>query len=322
AGLLRDGALYPDVSGLDYFEIDQAMFAGWPPATGLLLLGDFDHASVTAAYTGRSFTEETRDGLPLLCPPDGCDSGTAVDLAAGSSGDIFDFSGLGQRVPILRVPGGYFGSPSLDFVEQTAAASATGSTLYAADDIYTLALALTDPERYAQPVIQVLFFSPENFQRTAPRTGTIDMGRGNVEVPGYFSDYGDLPGYDLVALADMDDGEQQIAVLALLYDDETAAQTAAAELENRIRLFTDFFSTRSEAFRFIEMIDNPTAVDVTHHVFSVDETGLSVALLEIRYPRANFVTSASNSQQPGLIYGLFFNSWLRASLDILWTIED
>jgi hypothetical protein len=132
-GLLGIGAEWPRVVGFDPMAIDRQVAYGSPPATGLVLAGDFDPAAIGAALSARGFVSEPTDGDAILwCSPDGCDAGMEMDLAGREPADPFG-GRLGRRQPLAVSDSVLVSSADLATVEASLEA-ASGSTPSLADD--------------------------------------------------------------------------------------------------------------------------------------------------------------------------------------------
>jgi hypothetical protein len=115
----------PEAVGFDYFDITATLGFGQPPENGLVLLGDFDPATIGAALAANDFTEEEPG---LWCGPGGCENGTEIDFGAISDGNPFG-GHLGRRQPTVVTPDVLMSAPVLDIVEGHLDAAAGGPSL-------------------------------------------------------------------------------------------------------------------------------------------------------------------------------------------------
>jgi hypothetical protein len=99
------------------------------------------------------------------------------------------------------------------------------------------------------------------------------------QLPPQMAGYGPLPGYNLAALADLEDGGDQIALVALVYDDEAEAQAAAAEMTRRIAAFSNPQSDDDTPY-----LENVEGVVDEPRVYHSESTDLYVAIAVARYP--------------------------------------
>jgi hypothetical protein len=78
--LFRGAPDWPALIGFDFFDVDREVAFGDPPADGIVLFGEFEPSAIAAAFAARGYTATETDGRSLLCPPDGCDSGTRLHM--------------------------------------------------------------------------------------------------------------------------------------------------------------------------------------------------------------------------------------------------
>src|SRR5690625_6249437 len=120
--LLPTAPLYPEVLGLDLFDIRQTLEFNEPPEQALVLLGEFDDEAVVAAFEARDYVV-AGDSPHLLCPAAGCDTGMVPDLRNRDPANVFG-GDLGRRFPVLLSAAGIIGSPSEALLQESAAAHA------------------------------------------------------------------------------------------------------------------------------------------------------------------------------------------------------
>jgi hypothetical protein len=112
------------------------------------------------------------------------------------------------------------------------------------------------------------------------------------------ADLDPLPVYRVAVLAALYDSENQVSLIALVYDNEDDAQRAAEEVRDRIATFDP-----NDAFEELAVkIDDPTVY--------TDDSGLAVAIAALRYPYPEqSETDLTNSN--GLLYRLWMNAVYR-----------
>lgn len=217
----------PEVMGLDYFDIDRALEFGLPPENGFIYAGDFDLEAVAQAHLARDYTETDLGGISLWCGPVGCENGMQQDLQNRDVANIFG-GDLGRQFPFLVLPQYLAASVGLPTITgmadayQGEALSLLNAPAYRAG---AEALAQSDGQ-----LVQTQFYPADEF-------GTILLGRpGPItdQMMALWEGYGALPVYELLVLADFQQGEDQVAMVGLVYTSEEEARTGAEELSQRI----------------------------------------------------------------------------------------
>jgi hypothetical protein len=331
--LLLGGADMQSVSGVDFFEIDHAITFGAPPAQGTIFQGQFDVDAIETASLGRDYEQADINGVTAWCWIEGCDEGLKVNIVDRNPSNIFDPS-LGRNPPFLILNDGdtVAYAFALEVVEEMASAS-LGETRSLADapDYQAMASAITDPDMYTGDLVQVNIFpfDPVNNVQDYTIFETREdyeefIGSGGIGVlPPMASDfvnYGDLPTYQLAALVDRQEGETQIAMIALVYASEESAQTAAQELTSRLASFSGEIVT-GDPTPFASMIDGAQVND--GYVYASDEAGLYVAVASVSYPlpEENFSSGEAAAEvAPGILYRRWMDSIFRRAFSPLWQI--
>lgn len=234
----------PRLVGFSFFDIDQSMTFGQPPAMGTILKGNFDPAQIAEAYSAREFTSTQVADATLWCGPDGCESGFNIDLAGREVGNPFGGE-IGRKEPLAVLPNGFVAdSPHFPIVEAVLDVSQDSSnSLVAVPDYRAVAEALIANGS----LVQAQFINP------------LDIAFADLVLPEQMASieevvagYGELPVYSLAVLADTWEGDEQTAWIGLVYNSAETAQQAADELTTRIntsislvtdRPFTDALAT-------------------------------------------------------------------------------
>ena len=313
----------PDVVGLDYFAINRAISWGSPPSAGMMLGGEFDIEAVSQAHADRDYQANDFAGVTVWCGPNGCDSGFETNIENINPANIFD-PRLGRAVPVLVMPGYLASSPDISVVEGVANATVDESdSLLDVWQYRTAAEAITDSETYSGDLIQVNFLNPDPvsdvdltlFEDRETYEEMVENGMGMGLVPEFraeWLEYGELPPYLLSALVDRFDGENNQAIVALIYVNEEAAQTAATELANRLsNYYLPPFGDSEEPVNVVEFV-NGAVVDEPY-VYHSEETGLYAAVASISYPlpEVEGETFAEGSAPPGQVYRFWIQDVYR-----------
>jgi hypothetical protein len=100
-----------DSTGINFFAIERTISYGRPPATGVILQGNFNNDAIVAAYTENGWeVERDEDGVIMLCSVEGCDSGLQTKLDQRNLANPFGGE-LGRVEPIALTDGFIYNSP-------------------------------------------------------------------------------------------------------------------------------------------------------------------------------------------------------------------
>jgi hypothetical protein len=284
----------PVTVGFDFFDVNQTLTFGAPPATTVLWSGDFDLDAIAAAHQARGYLQAEVGGLPAWCGKEGCDSGMQQDFRNIEPGNLFD-PALGRPVPFLTLPGTLISSPAWEMLEELADTSEGNmSSLLDAPDYRTLAEAITESSVNSGELVSALFLptqavmleldlnDPTSLAPFLGQHATPDQLEQLAQegVPDFIADYGTLPPYQLAAMADRQEGDQQVAVIALAYESAEDAEIAAPELAQRLESFSNILMTHSDD----PLLNLFPSTSIEARVYASAETGFSAAVVEVRYP--------------------------------------
>jgi hypothetical protein len=279
-----------ELLGFEWFDIDQSLSFGVPPTDGAILRGEFDAERVRAAFEARDFAAETIDGVKVLCWIEGCDQGLAMDVRSRNPANPFG-GNLGRREPVALLPNLLLNSAEIETVTGMIAA-ATGAAPSLLDDPDYAAIADLISELGAADV--------ELIQLHIYRQADIVDFSVPESLASVVDTLGPLPPYSIAALADLQDGETQIALAALVYETAEPAETAAGELTARIASF----DSRDEFTEAQVEIDSS-------QVFTSAAGDRFVAVGSLRYPLPSNDSSDDTLTQSGLIYRRWLNGFFR-----------
>ena len=260
---LDDSAETAEVVGFDLFDIDRALTFGRPPARGLILQGRYDAPAIEEAYSARGYTAGQNNGVVLLQRGDG-ESGSDINVNAINLANPFGGE-LGRLQP-LAVTAEYLLSTPNDALFDDMVNSYVGyaQSLYTRPELVAAAEAVSIGHG---DLLQALFYDPET-------GGTQTSDLHNVTAR-----YGPLPAYSVAVVADLQDGPDQIALVALVYEREDKARAAAAELTDRLGDFPNLTARMREP----AIAHEPNATLEAPNVYFSPGTGLYVALASVRY---------------------------------------
>ncbi len=263
----------PRLVGFEWFDVNRGLTFGIPPAEGTIFAGEFDTGNMGEALSARDFEQVDYEGVAIWRRfEDG-----SVSIEDREPGDPFG-GALGRAARIAVIPGNddmiYLANSAADIGTQMMVDAAQGNVASLADDpdYRALAEAVTDSNYYGGVLIQASVFH-------VFRVGFVPdepvMAGGDEDAPDPMADYGELPVYSLAMLADRQEGDEEVHIVALVYADADTAQIAAEELAARLGTFARH--------------DDPTFILVDYygsqietHVYENEEIGRAVAVVEVR----------------------------------------
>lgn len=321
-----------DVVGFDFFDIDRVVTFDRPPRTGIIYWGEFDAASIANAHIARDYTTTPiNDDVTLWCGPIGCENGAETDVDNIERANIFG-GDLGRQVPFYVTPDFIYTTPSIDYLnalpdlyEGTVASILARPTFLAGAEAISTGTGTLIQAQFLVPAqvgnfTEYFVLGPEfsqdrisELEESGELESVLEEARSRV-IP----NYQDLDPYELAILADRQEGDQQVALVALVFDSEEAARFAAEEVTQRIGTFSNFIFTRREE-AFIEIFGGTLDEPRVYYSPAADRW---VALASARYPLpSNALIDPltgeplpEDSDQRGMIRdsGLLFRSWIDA----------
>jgi hypothetical protein len=254
-----------DVVGFSWRDVNRLLEAGNPRDVLVVYEGNFDTGAIDAALTARDFASEERDGVSVWHRYEDGEANFQDTEEAdpfyghlGSSARIADY---GEQLIFAR---------DWPIIEGANAARTNNTpSLADADDYRTLAEAVNSEGILIRAIIlpeditQQLLFSGEEI--TSMQEGFPEAWNIHLE------DWGTLPPPSIAALADQQQGNDQVNIIALVYDDATTAQTAAQEIATRLQSFDP-------------ALYEPLGVTIDAPRVHIDDSGFAVALASVRYP--------------------------------------
>jgi len=327
-------AAIPERMGFGVFDVDRTLDFGNPPAIGTVWQGEFDQEAITAAHTEeRDYITAEVAGITAVCQAAGCESRLEFDPAANDRTNLFDLL-LQRPVPFLLLPDALISvgeSALLPTVAETV--NAERASLYD-DPAYRLIVdALTQNDDYDGDLIQAQIIPQNDFLQRAvdfdDAASVAELPRllqpvgepGAADVPAWARGYGELIPYNLAALADIQDGDTQLAVIALQYEDIVTAERATFELERRV---IDFANTglagRNQPL--VERFDGT----VSTFTYTDAESLRGVAVVVVRYPNPpvaeEFPPDGGQPSTPaGGYYQELYSALGQGTLYLLWDVR-
>jgi len=316
-----------NVSGFDFFTMSQAVAFGNPPANGFVYSVPLDRAGFESAMDTSRYEQTTIGGLEAWCPVEGCDVGFDQNLRERDPAFIFDNSALGRRPPIL-VDGDYVATTFPEELAELMAEAYTSdnNSLVDNEDYGALFRALVAFEADAGTLMQMSTIPAEEYLEidlNDPDTTLEGLPISANNLPSSWQNYGVLPAYTALAMADYQVDSEQIAAVMVVYDNETDAQIAAEELAIRVRDFAGELVT-GDGTPFIEILEGTATVNDPQVI--ADDNGRFVAIASVSYPAPSEeedrlgVTVDEPAQTPGFLFRRWMNSIFQRSFDIIWSI--
>ena len=296
----------PEVLGVDWLEIDRALAIGGTPARAILLGGGpgmIDLGSIAPALEERGFEVEQLGRTLVWHRFNDREIRTDAIEAPSSLGNrIADPFGIqsGHAARIAALPDMLAGSREWAMIDQIAATS-EGTVRSLADDgaFRAAAAAITDPSRYDGTLLRALFtrreFTAFSVSRNKLGPAADDQQRADFADVLEARLQGELPPYRLAVMADRQEGDEETALVALVYDRPEEAQAAAAAVQSRIAAYVPL--TRKIPIR------ETFSLSVYSHVFEAVPGGLSVAVVTL--------SGEGTDERPGQLFrtlqtGFFF----------------
>ncbi|MGC9529914.1 MAG: hypothetical protein ACP5G2_04760 [Candidatus Bipolaricaulaceae bacterium] len=283
-----------EVVGFEWLtHVDRSLEFGEPPAVGLVLEGPFDTGAIAAALAGRGFEQRTVNGVEVWHRFDDW----TVNLTARELADPFG-GHLGAAARIAVLPATLLSGRGWGIVEAGIAAS-QGEISSLGDDAGHRALVEVLAGADYPPIQALLFPGP------ALRVHGEDWPADDL------SDR--LAPYLLAGLADRQEGDDQVHVIGLVYPDADNARAASEVLHRRIQAFA---LPQAPQEPLVERF----GAAVTPAVIQRPQEGLSVAVVEVRYPLPYPRLDAQTGMYTvgGQLYRLWVQAILMRAFSALW----
>jgi hypothetical protein len=303
----------PKVVGFDDFTIERAVEFGNPPEQGDVLEGNFDAKAVTAAHETRDYVSRDSNGLILLCPAAGCDTGMRQNLIQRDEANPFG-GNLGRSQPVLVGDRLVASSPSIDVVNAIAGAVADPSTSLADQPDY---MAAAEAITANGTLIQSYFINPMD---VGSATGAIPIARMSEaqikEIQERLqADFVPVPAYNLVVLADTATDNEQQALIALVYTTEDQAKAAAELFPKHLQDYTSLVAQKPMSDLLSDR--GVTSVDTT--VIAGKDRSVLVITLHAPLPSNKIAEGETQLQASSLVYSLLVRAYMQRDLGWLAT---
>ena len=280
-GLLRSGATWPGLLGLDFFDVDSELAFGAPPSDGIVLSGDFDPGAIGQAFTARGYTGSDVDGHTLWCPAAGCESGPSIDFEARNPDNPFG-GDLGRNEPMAVSATDLLGSAGFATVQGMLAAAGGSTPSLAERPAYRAAAEAVDPD------VRLIQASLVPGDWLAADVAGLLMGSESLEeakarLAELASTFEPIPPYELVAIVDGATATEQVVSVALVYGSAEDAAIAADVIPRRL----ETMESQAAGQPFRELLAGRGVSSVTGRAVPSGAGGRATALIELRAPLAS-----------------------------------
>lgn len=295
--------------GFTLFDIRREATFGQPPAPGVVLEGEFDSGKIEAALADRGFTAEQVAGVEVWCGPAGCDEGLNVNVENRQPANPFGGS-MGRQEPLYVSDSLLMNSADVSRLAEMVEAYQGNESSLADNPDYR---ALAEASSSLGTVIQMRLMPPDDYWITLDATdilGERATEEAAAAVSDIFAEYGTLPEYSLWGIADIWDGEQQIAALLLVMESSDDAQAAAQEIDTRLS---------SSVLPLLNLTFAEAAAERGGALApaSIYESGdLAVVIAVVTYPQPAPPAEGEMAEPPGMVYRLLSDLWLRRHIDL------
>ena len=304
------GPHWPDLLGLDFFDVDREVAFGAPPSDGAVMFGQFDPAAIATAFAARGYTATDQNGRTLLCGAEGCDAGTKVHIEDRDPQNPFG-GNLGRAQPLAVSAAELDSSADIETVRGLLdTASGTAPSLMD-DPSYRAAAEASEGDA---TVIQASFVP--GAMVSADLASLLSQGGDDAraELARIAASFTPIPAYDLLFLADGASDAEQIVRVGLVYEDPADAQEAVDVIAERLDTLPSLV-TRTP---LRQVLDDRGVTSVEKSVVPSSDGTRSVALLEFRAP----IASSEPDPATGLLQGssIVYGTLVRMVLarDLLW----
>ena len=228
-GFLRAQTGMESFVGFSFLDVDRTVSFGAPPAQGVVVDGRFGQARIEEALEKRGYSLTSSVSGVIWCGPGGCNSGTEINLENRNLGNPFGGS-LGQNHIVGFVGGRVVASPSFDTVNgaldtYTGVADGRGESLAGVDAVQAAFEAVADDYTVRSALIgdEATIFGTESSAGAPPSNDAAGTGIGDFAS-------------DIIVISDLvpTDSARHRAQITLCYNDQSAAEGAAQELQRRL----------------------------------------------------------------------------------------
>lgn len=276
----------PAALGFDLFDVDRAVAFGGGPGPSQLLAGRFDAEAIAAAHERRGYARQAVDGVNAAFWRSG--DGTQ-DLVLNLHVEPDPANPLGGRVGVqqpiaLLEPGLVASAPTWSATLALARTHADGRVSVLSLPAYRAAVdLLVKSSKDDRTLVQAQLWSPAEFQTDSVDAwlramfGERASAETLADARARVGRVGRLPAYELALLADGQDGEDQVALIALVYATQDDAERGVDVLAERVATLKPLRPQASEPL--LERVAGRLETHVARGV-----QGRRLAVVVVRYP--------------------------------------
>lgn len=303
---------YMVMMGFELRDVNRLFTFGALPDTATIWWGEFDEEAIRNAHLARGFSPVIVQDAEAWCYSGDCSTDIEINLRGRGDGNLFN-SGTGNSVPFL-IWDDLLISTLQQTILEALARVADGDSLYDNPDIRALAQASTATEGL---LVNWIVIPAVNADMMSGVEVILDDLKSQVA-----DTYNPLPMYNAVAIADRQEGDDMVALVMVVYADESTAQTAAIELEARIANFNDYINRRSATLEPIW--SSVSGFSISQSVY-VSDMGRYVAVIRMAYdtPTEEQAFGSSGSGNAVLpdarVFQRIWRSFIMRDFYPLWT---
>jgi len=257
---------YPELLGIDLFQITASVKFGDPAAPVLAVIGEFGQELVQSAFSAQDYVVDAEHAAwLLLCPAEGCDQGTVGDPENRDPTNPFGGQ-FGRRQPALLAVDYLISAASQPvLVDVARVLEGAGESLASLREVQAVAASLSGSEF----LLNLTIVDPERLNPADAPPPLPDPGLAPGEAEAWLAELASepLPHFPLFAFASLVHSGVEHGRVILVYSEQQQADLAAASLEARLKTMPVFhggqtFSEFWSRFGELTAISSEAAADM------------------------------------------------------------
>jgi hypothetical protein len=306
----RGGVEMQTATGINIYTVERTLSFGEPPNTMVILKGAFGLDAIGQAYQAHAYTKNDLKGLTMWCGARGCDDGLHLDMKNLKPFDPFG-GDLGRQQPVVVAPDYVLSSPNLQVLTDSVAAYQGAASLANQPDYLAFSEVITQSGTLLQTLV-----IPTKILESATLIGKALPPDVLAKLRDKFvNTTAVLPTFSLFGFAHTINNDKVITYVALVYDNESDAKSAADLLPTFINQAP---SVARKGVTIGDLITSRGGTIGTTQVYTSTSANKFVMLLPIESAvepsePANGETRLTAS---GLVYRLFTDALVTR--DLLW----
>jgi hypothetical protein len=310
----------PESLGLDAFQIERELYLGMVPEDSLILTGSWEREAISTALATRNYGLVEEVAAAQLWCEDDCLTGSFMNVDGRDPANPFGGQ-LGQNWPMVVSDGLLIGNRSEPIIRDYMGAADGSLPTLAEDPLWRSAVTAALQDGI---LLQAAIYSGNDLATLGdPLAGlnqpTLSAAQLQQILQTRLEGYITLPPFQLLMIADTISQGEQVTKVVLVYSTETAAQTAADALPDRISRYESL--VRQESFS--ELLTGRNINLPTAEVQGIE--GLYATVLHFTAPQPDIETLLAfqpgddlpeGYAEPGIAFNLLNSTILRG--DIGW----